>query len=183
MKAFADINISEKGELTDVNTLFDLYHENDDMSFYLSKKTYHFEDGDLKFDYKYTIKVFNLYEWTGEDVDKNRFGFELKIVPTKESISEKCRDCIRESCCVEPDELDMFDIDDYGCGVTIGYSQVDNIESWSDKKIDFELNFIATCMPFIEEKGEEYYFNIPWNKIGTDGWASLRHEILDEPLF
>lgn len=186
METFADVNISEIGNLTDVNELFELQHENDDTDFYVSKKKYHFHNEELDFDYHYTLRVLDLYEWTGEESQKGKLGFELKIVPTVEFISKEYLKGLKTCMCIEdyPDEdITMYDLSDYGTGVEIGYQEIKDVNSWNDPKITEELNFIATCMPFIEAKGEEYYFDNTWNKIGNDGWDSLKHEILDEPLF
>ena len=180
MKAFADVNISEIGNLTDVNELFELQHENDDIDFYVSKKKYHFHNEELDFDYHYTLQVFDLYEFTGEESQKGKLGFELKIIPTVEYISKEYLKGLKVCLCMEDytdDQVTMYDLSEYGAGVTIGYQEVKDVKSWNDPKITEELNFIATCMPFIEAKGEEYYFNMEWNMVHNDGWDSLNEEI------
>jgi hypothetical protein len=32
-------------------------------------------------------------------------------------------------------------------------------------------------MPQIEEKGEDYYFDKTWNKVGNNGWDTLNLEL------
>lgn len=173
MKKFADVTVFK-----DFDELFEDIHSNDSVDFYMSKKKYHFKGNGLEFDYHYTVSVFDMYERSGEEDCKGRLDFELKIVPTLEYLHPEYIKGMKEFLGLEDDETpDDFDISDYGTGVTVGYSMVKGVQSWMDTRIRDELEFIASCMPLIEEKGEDYYFDKTWNQVGNDGWDSLNLEL------
>ena len=173
MKTFADVTVFK-----DFNELFELMHSNDSVDFYMSKKKYHFKGNGFEFDYHYTISVLDMYEWTGDEDCKDRLDFELKIVPTLEYLHPEYVKGMKESLGLDDNETpNDFDISDYGTGITVGYSKVKGIQNYDDPKIESELEFIASCMPLIEEKGEEYYFDKTWNKMGNNGWGTLNLEL------
>ena len=59
--------------------------------YYTTKKTFKHEEEGFDFEYKYVVRVEDLYELTGEDDYKGKVDISLYIVPTEKSLCEKTR--------------------------------------------------------------------------------------------
>lgn len=164
----------EGRQLTSWKERFQVFCENDETSFYTSEKQ-HFTGNNLDFDYQICIKVKYLEEWTGEESDKDKFGFELTLLPVPECLSK--RNYEHDKCFVckdfqDNDILDIYDVSECGHGVELGYATLENISSWNDSRIERYLDYITTVLPEMEKNLTEY-FDQSWNIMGTTGWDSL----------
>lgn len=88
---------------------------------------YKHEEEGLNFDYRYVVRVENLYELTGDDDYKGKVGIGLYIVPTTESFcKESLEKVLTCSGLTDTSGLNVCDIISYGYGITMGYETIKN---------------------------------------------------------
>lgn len=161
-------------------TVFPICTNYSDSAFYETKKVYKHEEEGFNFNYKYIVRVEDLYELSGEDELKGKVSVELYLVPTEDSMSEKTKNKIRESFGYDEDDIIyLADIIDYGLGVRMGYETVENVRYLDGTKVHSKLNEIATVLDTIDSM-RGFYLDKAWNLIGTNGWDVLKEMLFDK---
>ena len=184
MREFA--GISAYVEEVNVEEHFEEWYNDGGMLYLVSKKEYeHDEHGedDINFKYKYVIRVMDLEYFSGEEGAP--IALELLLVPSPESLCEETRESVVDS--MGNEEIDYYDIAEYGISVRMGDDYIEGIEE--DK---YNLNDIEAVREKIEAITATYeginsmrgfYLDRSWNMIGTTGWDTLNNAIKNEPLF
>lgn len=148
-----------------------------DEDIYYTKKVYKHEEDGFNFDYRYVVRVENLYELTGDDDYKGKVGISLYLIPTIESL---CKDSLEKvlacSGLVYASDLNVADIISYGYGVTMGYETVENCRYIDGTKVKGKLTAIANLLELFDSM-RGFFLDRAWNGIGTTGWDVLKEMI------
>ena len=173
---FADNVATINGRAKSFKRMFDEIDYSTEI-YYFTKKTFKHEEEGFEFEYKYVVRVEDLYELTGEDDYKGKVEIDLYLVPTEKSLCEKTRARVRESCgLADDDRLLLSDIVSYGLGARILYEIVDNCRYIDGSKVKSKLLAIANMVDMIDGiRG--FYLDAVWNGIGTTGWDVLKEMI------
>lgn len=142
-------------------------------AFYESKETFHHDD-ETSFDYKFCVEVIDLDEACGDD----KYGIELSLVPMFGSLNKKKQDSILSSCCIEENEVNTYDIHQYGCSVPLGFVEIDNEGVSYDKCKGVQSALAAIANVFESINGlRGFFLDKCVNGIGTTGWDLLNDYI------
>ena len=157
--------------------LFDTIRDSDDEVILASKETYHHkeDDGSLDFDYKYVMHAENLYEMTGEAVDENKWGIELKLVPMPKSLLTNELSDTAELHDEGEDDVELIDLVEDGKCVQMGFEKVDVSDGY-DKVMPAKFDEGASVVETINAM-RGFYLDRPWNRIGSTGWDILNNYV------
>ena len=149
----------------------------DDYGYWVSKKTFHHEEEDLTFDFKYVIEY--SVAW-----DKKPLGFyQLVIIPNKECWHKSILDDVLACSGIEYGDVNVMDACMHGGPVAplgcVFSKEVSDDAYEPDEEV---LDAIASVYEQIESM-RGFYFDRPWNGIGTTGWDSLRHILHGTKIF
>lgn len=148
-----------------------------DEDVYYTKKVYKHEEEGLNFDYRYVVRVENLYELTGDDDYKGKVGIGLYIVPTTESFcKESLEKVLTCSGLTDTSDLNVCDIISYGYGITMGYETIKNCRYIDGTKVKDKLVAIANLLETFDSM-RGFFLDCVWNKLGTTGWDVLKEII------
>ena len=143
---------------TKVNTKFDEIFFEDDNVFFEDKTTHTHKEEGLTFHYKYAIEAV----WCDGSI-----YYSLYLVPCADSLCESKRKSIADFCGLDEDEIDIYDIISYGCGVCIGREVVDN-ENIETAYLDKAASVVDVIDSF-----RGFYLDKNVNRIGNNGWDML----------
>lgn len=172
--SYGGVTCSEGTKAKSFKRHFDAIRDWDsDEEIYISKKTYTHEEDGLNFDYNYIVKFMNMYELTGDDDQKGKFGVELCMLPTKKFLSKEYIEDVMSACGLESaDEVRADDIIDTVTVPTLQYDTIENIRSWEGKKLTNVKNDIATVIDTIDNL-RGFWMDKSVNMIGTTNWDLL----------
>lgn len=140
--------------------------------FYQSKRVFKHEEEGLNFNYRYCIEVINMDEWTGDD--SGEAMIMLKMVPELDSLCEKMRNSVLESCGLDAVDCTSFDVSNYGCNIGLGDCTIDLGGNYLDECPELleKLDTIASVFEAIDSL-RGFYLDGAVNRIGTTGWDLL----------
>lgn len=184
MREFGGISTEVKGCIV-VDNEFKKIYETDSELFFLSKKTFHHEEEDFNFDYKYAISIMDISFLTGEE-SPYTVGLYLVVSPNSlcSSSAESIADYADWSDNEVSDEWKYKDIVDYGLGVLMASSEVEYTEGdWDELEVLQEeiKNVVAVYKVIDSLRG--FYLDKPMNMIGTNGWDFINECIHGENAF
>ena len=146
-------------------------------TYYFTKRTFKHEEEGFDFEYKYVVRVEDLYELTGDEDYKGKFAIDLYLVPTESCLCEKTRARVRESCGLsEDDNLYLSDIVSYGLGARLLYEIADNCRYIDGSKVRSKLLAIANLLEMVDSM-RGFYLDAVWNGIGSTGWDVIKEMI------
>jgi len=167
---------------------FALLWDNDYSAVYLGKKEFVHEEEDLNFKYRYGIIVTDMEKMTGDDNIDLSIAVELLLVVSPDSMVEKELKRLQEDMGVDQymEEDTMFgDLIEAGYGVRFGIDYVENDPDEELHKIGGVVEKVEAIAQVYEAMDSMRGFTLdkPWNKVGTNGWDSIKHIVYGEPLF
>lgn len=168
---------------SEVNKKFDNLFEvvYDDANFVAqSRQTFHHDDDDLHFDYKYMVTINDTREY---DADHDgRFVLTLSLFPAKTSLSEKNLKAMCDCCGVDEADVNAMEYNNYGFVIPFGVDEID-IPDGYDKPLskDSRLDLVANVFETMDSM-RGYYLDKSLNLIGTTGWDVLDNAINDISL-
>ena len=146
-------------------------------TYYETKKTYKHEEDGLNFEYKYVVRVENLYELTGDDDYEGKVAISLYLIPSESSMNETVRNRVRQSCGLDDDDdLDLSDIISYGLGACLSTEIVSNCRYTDGTKVKGKLSAIANLLEMFDSM-RGFFLDRAWNAIGTTGWDVLNEMV------
>lgn len=149
---------------------FEVEYDDAEDSVLVSKETFHHDEDDLVFDYKYVIE---------RTLVEDETFYALYMVVCNNSINEELMSEIMGFCGLEQKEdVEMRDIISYASAeVMFG-----NVSEKTDEENTEIYDKIASVFETMDRL-RGFYIDKPWNMIGTTGWDTLRHAVLGEALF
>ena len=155
---------------------FDEVLVDDDYGYWESKETFHHEEENLNFDFKYVIEY-------GVSYGKQPQGcYQLVIIPTKEFWHKSIMDAVCACSGIEPDDANIMDACAYGSIIPLGCNHVEPMSDDEREPNQEVLDAIASVYQHIESL-RGFYFDRPMNGLGNTGWDYLRHILHGEELF
>lgn len=165
------------GRAKSFKRMFPLYIDYSTEIYYETKKTYKHEEDGLNFEYKYVVRVEDLYELTGDDDYKGKVAIDLYLIPSESSMNETVRDRVRQSCGLDDDDdLALSDIISYGLGACLLTEIVPNCRYIDGTKVKGKLSAIANLLDMVDSM-RGFYLDRAWNQIGTNGWDVLNEMV------
>ena len=148
----------EFNSVVNVEEKFEEVFNDVEMVFYESKETFHHEEEGLTFDYKYVI--------VGEYCE-GKLYYSLHLVPCANSLGEEKRVRVASTCCLDEDEITIYDIWSYGYTIHLG-TETEEGEEFNDEY----FSLIASVFETINSM-RGFYLDRYVNRIGNTGWDML----------
>ena len=157
----------EFNSVVNVENKFDEVFNDGDMVFYESKETFHHDENGLTFDYKFAI--------VGEYCEGTLY-YSLGLVPCANSLGASKRLEVASCCCLDEDELTIYDIWSYGCNIYLGCESEEG-EEFNDEY----FSLIASVFETINSM-RGFYLDKYVNRFGNTGWDMLNDFVNDVPF-
>ena len=167
METIFGISFNAKQDF-DINNVFEQvssFEDGEEENVFVSKKIYdHDDDPDIKFKYQYVITC-----WVSPE--NNECYYQLRIVPTFESLHQSRKDKVVDFCGCE--QVSISDMIGYGMSVLMDSTSSEN--GYDQKIADNIAQVIDTIDRFFG-----FYLDKYQNRIGTTGWDMMSDFIKGE---
>jgi hypothetical protein len=144
---------------------------------YVSKNTYDTYLGadDRRVDCKLVIKLVDWYESTGDDSVKGDVRVSVLLVPLPSSVNSDQLQSIAHSCGIEPSDVTVNDMCDYGLQVPMASETVKGIDGDAPLESGAVKDLLRTASYCLDGIGGlvGFYLDRPANRIGNTGWDFL----------
>ena len=170
------ISFSKAPERAD--RVLDIVRDCDDEVILATKKTYSHKEPRFNFKYKYVAKAVNLYEYTGEKKDEGKWGVELLLCVTPDSLLSNHLSDVAELEDLDEDDVGISDLVRQGVGcVSLAHEKV-YVGDKYDEVMPAVYDKIATVVDTVDALRGIYLDKVV-NKIGTTGWDILNTYVGD----
>lgn len=144
----------------------------DNEMYYISKETFHHDEDELSFDYKYIIEFAERYWENKED-----YAVTLHMVILPQSCCKKHLEKVAQFSGIEVDEVTWYDLLMHG-----GFDVVFGRTTCENEDIDKTILEIAHVLKTMDGLFG-FYMDKSWNRIGSNGWDNASYAVLGTDLF
>ena len=153
-------NAKQDFDINNVLEQVSSFEDGEEENVFVSKKIYdHDVDPDIKFKYQYVITC-----WVSPE--NNECYYQVRIVPTFDSLHQSRKDKVVNFCGCEPNEVNISDMIGYGMSVIMDSTSSEN--GYDQKVVDNIAQVIDTIDSFFG-----FYLDKCQNRIGTTGWDMM----------